>query len=470
MECPSSLEPHGRSIVESCGGLPLAIVAIAGVVSRKKRLESEWLGVKESIHWHLTRYRTKIMDVLKLSYDSLSEELKPCFRYLGIYPEDFKIPAGELIQLWMAEGFLQPKESRLPNVPEPEIVGEEYLKELVDRNMVVVVSKRKSDGGVKECLIHDLFRDLCIILSKADNETSSKSSLETNQSSTRSLFLMFEKIYSKDVLKNFQSVQVLHLGRRTRIQDWSFNFEAMTFIKYLRVNICGSREFLCRSIWSLSNLETIDILCFDRTYIPNEFWKLRQLRRVYLGIGRLILRTDENETIMWNLQTLYSVSLDTTAAFLFRNRRFPNLRKLALWLDTHAKKSCWWHELLLSLHHLSNVRKLKLHCCNSDFSLHAKMFPSNLAKITFLICKMSCSSMKALGQLPNLQVLKLVDGTIQESLDCATGDFPKLQVFKMMYVSVESWMLAKGAMPALRYLLEISELHSTSLMVPAKSA
>ncbi|MED6198687.1 hypothetical protein PIB30_068913 [Stylosanthes scabra] len=69
-ECPSDLEPHCRSIVESCGGLPLAIVAIAGVVAKKKRLESEWKAVKECIQWHLTRDMTKVMDVLKLSYDS----------------------------------------------------------------------------------------------------------------------------------------------------------------------------------------------------------------------------------------------------------------------------------------------------------------------------------------------------------------------------------------------------------------
>ncbi|MED6138139.1 hypothetical protein PIB30_071427 [Stylosanthes scabra] len=156
---------------------------------------------------------------------------------------------------------------------------------------------------------------------------------------------------------------------------------------------------------------------------------------------------------MWNLQTLYGVELDTTAAFLFRNERFPNLRKLCLWLDPRTKNSCSWHELLLSLQHLSNLRKLKLHCYCSDFSLDEKMFPSNLAKIAIMVGKMDCSSMKALGQLPNLQVLKLLEGMIPESLDCATGDFPKLQVLKMVYVKVKSWMSAKGAMPILRYLL-----------------
>ncbi|QHO09907.1 TMV resistance protein N [Arachis hypogaea] len=294
----------------------------------------------------------------KLSYDSLSEELKPCFRYLGIYPEDFKIPTTELIQLWMAEGFI--KESGLPNSPEPEVVGEEYFKELVDRNMVLV-SRQRSDGGVKECLIHDLFRDLCIILSKADNffevctgsnihtlsnplrlsllcsEVSYMSSIETNQSSTRSLFFFAGEDSSHDSLKYFQSVQVLHLGGQAWFLRVPSNFQAMIF---------------------------------------------------------------------------------------------------------------------LNLQHLVSLHKLKLNCCPSNLSIHAKWFPLNLAKITLrAFGEMDCSSMKALGQFPNLQVLKLLGGTIPDPLDCATGDFPKLQVFKMMQVQVQSWTLEKGAMPRLRYLL-----------------
>ncbi|MED6170566.1 hypothetical protein PIB30_032245 [Stylosanthes scabra] len=353
MECPPSLEPHGRSIVESCGGLPLAIVAIAGVVAKKKRLESEWLGVKESIHWHLTRDMTKVLDTLKLSYDNLSEELKPCFRYLGIYPEDYEIPAREIIQLWMAEGFLLwPEESGLPNTPVPENVGKQYLQELVDRNMVQMTRKRK-DRGAKKFLIHDLFRNLCIKLSKAD-----------------------------------------------------------------------------------------------------KFFELKKLRHVYLGAGSVTLPTNENGTIMWNLQTIHSLELDTTTASLFKEGRFPNLRKLGLWMDPKTGKHCSWHELLLSLQHLSNLHKLKLRCCHSDLKIDARMFPSNLAKISLdTFGEMNSSSMKALGQLPNLQVLKLFNGEISDPLDCATGEFPKLQYFKIYFVKVESWTLEKGAMSHLQYLV-----------------
>ncbi|MED6170563.1 hypothetical protein PIB30_032242 [Stylosanthes scabra] len=492
-ECPSDLEPLGRSIIESCGGLPLAIVAIAGVIARKKRSEREWLGVKECIHWHLTKDMTKVMDVLKLSYDSLSEELKPCFLYLGIYPQDFEIWTRELIQLWMAEGFIQARESGIPNAPEPEVVGEEYLKELVDRNMVHV-SRQRSDGGVKKCLIHDLFRDLCIILSKAEKffevftgsnihtirnpqrlsllckENSYMSSVETNQSSARSLFFFAGDNCSNDALENFQSVQVLYLGGQACFQRIPCNLEAMIFLKYLKIGKTRHLRTVPLCIWSLPNLETLDVRGWMTFCIPNKFWKLKQLRHVYIFSNGVRLPKDEEgqdsrtRTTMLNLQSLCSVDFDTPISFLFCNGRFPNLRKLGLWLDPRRENRCSWHELLLSLRHLSNLHTLKLRCCHSDFSMDQIMFPLNLAKITFTVFgKLDSSSMKALGQLPNLQVLKLLEGTIPEPLDCATGDFPKLQFLKMLKVEVQHWILKKGAMPHLRILViwscsELSEL------------
>ncbi|XP_020997397.2 toMV resistance protein Tm-2(2)-like [Arachis duranensis] len=476
-ECPSELEPHGKSIVESCGGLPLAIVAMAGVVAKKKRLESEWLGIKERIHWHLTRDETQVMQVLQHSYDNLSEELKQCFRYLGIYPEDFEIPARELIQLWMAEGFIQPQESGLPNAPEPEEVGEEFLKELVDRNMVHVATRR-SDGGMKTCLIHDLFRDLCIVLSKADkffevctvsnihtlsnpqrlsflcSETSYMSSVETNQSSTRSLFIFAGKDYSDDALKNFQSVQVLHLGNKARFLPVPSNFQFMIFLKYLKITRTSKPRKAPECIWSLLNLETMDIRGWITCCIPNDFWKLKRLRHVSISSDTVSLPKYEKGTTMWNLQTLSGVDLDTPTALLFRDGRFPSLKRLSLWLDPTREKRRSWHELLSSLQHLSKLYKLKLHCCHSDLSIDAMMFPLNLAKISIKVFgKVDSSSMKALGQLPNLQALKLLEGTISDPLDCAARDFLKLEVFKMVKVKVVSWVLAEGAMPRLRRLL-----------------
>ncbi|KAG5096129.1 hypothetical protein GLYMA_U008800v4 [Glycine max] len=87
-ECPSDLEPLGRSIVKTCGGLPLAIVGLAGLVAKKEKSQREWSRIKE-VSWRLTQDKNGVMDMLNLRYDNLPERLMPCFLYFGICPRDY---------------------------------------------------------------------------------------------------------------------------------------------------------------------------------------------------------------------------------------------------------------------------------------------------------------------------------------------------------------------------------------------
>ncbi|TKY64901.1 putative late blight resistance protein-like R1B-8 [Spatholobus suberectus] len=138
---------------------------LAGVKDKVTSLRSE-LKIKDHVNWHLGRDKT-VKDILKLSYDTLPARLKPCFLYFGMYPEDYRIPVKQLIQLWISEGLLIQESSGGQGIPELEYIAEEYLDELVDRSLVQVVS-RTSDGGLKTCRIHDLLRDLCISESRDD--------------------------------------------------------------------------------------------------------------------------------------------------------------------------------------------------------------------------------------------------------------------------------------------------------------
>ena len=154
--CPSELEILGRQIVESCHGLPLAIVVLGGLLANKEKTNRTWSKYAGHVNSFLIKGRSSCRDILALSYNNLSQRLKPCFLYFGIYPEDFEIPMRQLIQLWIAEGFIQKIQNR--NI---EDVVEDYLEELIDRSLIQVATKRL-DGGVKTCHIHDLLRDLCI--------------------------------------------------------------------------------------------------------------------------------------------------------------------------------------------------------------------------------------------------------------------------------------------------------------------
>ncbi|MED6150645.1 hypothetical protein PIB30_074412 [Stylosanthes scabra] len=149
-ECPSDIEDLGKQMVRSCGGLPLSIVVLTGLLANKGKSHRKWSKVVGHVNWYLTRDETQVKDiVLKLSHDSLPTRLKPCFLYLGMYPEDFEIRVRPLLQKWVVEGFIQQTGTRYA-----EDDAEDYLYELVDRSLVQA-SQVNVNGVVKA---HDLVR------------------------------------------------------------------------------------------------------------------------------------------------------------------------------------------------------------------------------------------------------------------------------------------------------------------------
>ncbi|XP_061363504.1 putative disease resistance RPP13-like protein 3 [Gastrolobium bilobum] len=379
-ECPSDLEHLGRSIAESCGGLPLGIVVLAGLVRKKERSEREWSRLKK-ISWHLTQDKTEVMDILKLSYDNLPRRLKPCFLYFAIYPEDYEIRANKLMELWIAEGFIQPKEIGYPNPPQVEDIAEYYLDELVDRSLVKVV-RRRIDGGVKTCQIHDLLRDLCISESKSNGllEVSTGANMDTlssphrlslhgraqsylsfdkfNQSSTRSLFFFttgkFPHSGHDHVMKNFKLARVLY-AEASLFSSLSIGLKMMIHLRYLKVDT-DVRD-IPASICSLRNLEMLHLTL----PLIRGRWS-----RLPMGMGRC--------------------------------------RELSS---------------------LTNLRSIKL----IGFEHLPLEFPSNIVKITLqsTVIDGNKDIMKTLGRLANLQILKLKYFVGLSDIIIAAGEFPRLR-------------------------------------------
>ncbi|XVF83743.1 hypothetical protein PTKIN_Ptkin16aG0516800 [Pterospermum kingtungense] len=101
----------GRQMVKKCGGLPLAIVALGGLLATKSSL-AQWEMVQRNIHGYLNKVQKQdhhygaVKGILALSYNELPYHLKPCFLYIGHYPEDWEISKKELIRLWVAEGHV----------------------------------------------------------------------------------------------------------------------------------------------------------------------------------------------------------------------------------------------------------------------------------------------------------------------------------------------------------------------------
>ncbi|KAL0448367.1 UNVERIFIED_CONTAM: Disease resistance protein RPP13 [Sesamum latifolium] len=162
-ECPDELDKIGKLIARSCGGLPLAVVVIAGLLSTVGKTRDSWDNIAENVNLAVTTNYEQFAKILSLSYINLPQHLRPCFLYMGGFPEDHEIHVWKLIKLWVAEGFIKPNGS---NSLEEE--AEEYLEDLVKRSLVLV-TKRKTDGKIKICSIHDLVRDLCIRKAEEEN-------------------------------------------------------------------------------------------------------------------------------------------------------------------------------------------------------------------------------------------------------------------------------------------------------------
>ncbi|KAG6413718.1 hypothetical protein SASPL_126432 [Salvia splendens] len=121
-EFPDELCFEGTEIAKRCGGLPLAIVIIGGILVKKFSANGD-------------------MGVIRRASQKVTE--------------NFEIPVWKLIRMWIAEGLIQ----RRDNISLKEI-ADSYLDDLINRNLVRA-EKLKTDGKVKTCRVHDLLRDFC---------------------------------------------------------------------------------------------------------------------------------------------------------------------------------------------------------------------------------------------------------------------------------------------------------------------
>nr|XP_027120692.1 disease resistance protein RPM1-like [Coffea arabica] len=164
--CPAHLMDVAKAVLDKCEGLPLAIVAISGLLASKDvRRIDEWEIVQHSLGGELegTGKLERVKRILSLSYNDLPSHLRPCLLYLSIYPEDYLITCRKLIQLWIAERFIERRGGMCI-----EDVAWGYLGELIRRSLIQV-TEVFYEGSPYTCRIHDLLREVILIKSRKQN-------------------------------------------------------------------------------------------------------------------------------------------------------------------------------------------------------------------------------------------------------------------------------------------------------------
>ncbi|ESQ37041.1 hypothetical protein EUTSA_v10002442mg [Eutrema salsugineum] len=167
------LEVIGKKMLTHCGGLPLAVKVLGGLLAKKYSV-SEWKRVYENIRTQIigkscldeNSLNSVVYRVLSLSYEDLPMELKHCFLYLAHFPEDYKIVVERLFHYWASEGII----TSFCNGATIRESGEDFLGELVRRNLVIVERSYGNPASRMDyCQMHDIMREVCLSKAKEEN-------------------------------------------------------------------------------------------------------------------------------------------------------------------------------------------------------------------------------------------------------------------------------------------------------------
>ncbi|XP_037451357.1 disease resistance protein RGA5-like [Triticum dicoccoides] len=164
--CPSYLKIVSEHILKKCARLPLAIIAISGLLANTERSEGQWKQVEGSIGRAHERNPNLegMMKILSLSYFDLPAHLKSCLLCLSIFPEDSIIKKKVLINKWIAERLIH-TEGGYSTTYE---FGKRCFNELINRSLIQPVEAGKYDS-VKSCRLHDTILDFIILKSTEEN-------------------------------------------------------------------------------------------------------------------------------------------------------------------------------------------------------------------------------------------------------------------------------------------------------------
>ncbi|XP_057772151.1 putative late blight resistance protein homolog R1A-10 [Salvia miltiorrhiza] len=483
-DCPHELQRIGEKISSDCGGLPLAISVIGGLLSKVERSKDVWKNIGNNVRAAIGELDKQFSNILSLSYNHLPVHLKPCFLYLGAFPEDYEIKASRLVRMWVAEGFLKTNGEK-----SLEEEAEDYLKSLVERNLLLV--RRYKYGRAKSYNIHDLLRDLCI--RKGDDEKFLwvKNAPEATFSNLRRVSIhtpygMEDDEYASSEMslaRSFLHFVELdwHISPMDRnLSPFVITSNLLRVLDLLEIYMnVFPREILqlvnlrylavyCYSlprsgISRLCNLQTLIAMLLNDYDPPHEFWEMSELRHLIVLCAKLGIKDDYTKRIvLQKMQTIRCVNLSDLSPSAIRGflESIPNIKSLGI---IYEQEESWLSEVA----NLTHLRKLEtFRWWSDDAALPAFKFPSTLRKLSLVDCLINPAVLRTLCAAPNLEVLKIRRCTFEsketneewekaanEEWEIAEGyEFRSLQFLQLKYLELVRWRADETNFPQLRHL------------------
>ncbi|KAL6277313.1 hypothetical protein ACE6H2_020914 [Prunus campanulata] len=491
--CSTEILPLARELVEKCEGLPLAIVALSGLMSSKKSL-TEWSTIYNSLNWHLTNnpLLEPMKSILLFSFNDLPYRLKQCFLYCSLFPEDHVIVNHRLITLWIAEGFVEHVEGLTP-----EKVADSYLMELIFRNML----QQRFRGPFPACKMHDLLREIALSIAKKEKfcalhdgsgtveETGAlRLSIQTTNGEIGSCtgisrlrsFLIFATSVSSFSFPNklpfdLKLLKVLDL-EDVPIDILPKKLTSLFNLKYLNLSGTSITE-LPESIGQLGNLQTLDIKGTKIEALPRGISKLLNLRKLLTGrfiSGKVIctgVRIPSSISKMKKLQYLGCIKSEGNIIRLIRN--MTQLKGLGI---SNVKERDE-EDLCASIQEMKVLSYLSLFVADGEEFLQVDVLSSpppyldtlglvgKLEKVPHWFCSLHALTylylygsrleedfLPHIEALTSLHFLSLHDASVREEL-CFSRGFVKLRYLRLRnFALLNKITIEKGAKPNLEFL------------------
>lgn len=294
-----NLEDIGREIANKCKGLPLAAKTLGGLLQDKQAI-GEWQNVLNNVIWK-SSFAREIFSPLLLSYYDLPSPIRQCLSYCAVFRNSFTIYKDELIQCWMAQGYLNSDDNR-----RRELKGEDYFKYLVSRSFFQDL-KKDTSGSIVSCKMHDMVHEFVQFLTEhrfVTEEVPRNSTLDLSSERVRHLRLGIQRwdssplsicrveklrslvvdsngltsgdalqdLFSRSKLLRFLEFGWLHL----RPEQIAGGMKNLIHLRYLSLISCTGLEYLPESVCELINLQSLNIRdCLN-------------LKKLAVGMGKLI--------------------------------------------------------------------------------------------------------------------------------------------------------------------------------------
>eukprot|EP00256_Glycine_max_P066894 XP_025981489.1 putative disease resistance RPP13-like protein 1 isoform X2 [Glycine max] len=298
----------GKKIVKKCKGLPLALKSM-GSLLHNKPFAWEWESVFQSEIWEL---KDSIVPALALSYHHLPPHLKTCFAYCALFPKDYEFDKECLIQLWMAENFLNCHQCSTS----PEEVGQQYFNDLLSRSFFQQSSIYK-EGFVMHDLLNDLAKYVCGDIYFRLRVDQAKCTQKTTRHFSVSMITerYFDEFGTSCDTKKLRTFMPTWWGMN-EYYDRSWNckmsihelFSKFKFLRVLSLSHCSNIEELPDSVCNFKHLRSLDLSHTRIKKLPESTCSLYKLQILKLNHCRSLKELPSNLHELTNLHRLEFVN------------------------------------------------------------------------------------------------------------------------------------------------------------------